>query len=209
MKKIVMTMVAACAALTMNAQMYVGGSLNFNSNTTTTETTVAGVTASSDNKTTSFGIAPEVGFKLADNMAVGVAVGFNMSNNEPSATTKVKTNNFSIAPYFRYTALSWGNLSLFADAKVTVSTGKTTNEVTTAGVTVSSDDKVNSFSVAIVPGISYQLNDQINFVATLGNGLGYFQTKTEPAGGARTITDKNFGLDLNTLGLSFGMYYNF
>jgi len=209
MKKIVMTMVAACAALTMNAQMYVGGSLNFNSSKTTTETTAAGVTTSADNKTTSFGIAPEVGFKLADNMAVGVAVGFNMSNNEPSATRTIKGTNFSVAPYFRYTALSWGNLSLFADAKVTVSTGKTTNEVTTGGVKVSADDKVNSFSVAVVPGISYQLNDQINFVATLGNGLGYFQTKSEPAGGVTTTTDKNFGLDLSTLGLSFGMYYNF
>ena len=208
MKKIVLTMVAACAALTMNAQMYVGGSLNFNANTETTEATAAGVTVSSDDKTTSFGIAPEVGFKLADNMAVGVAVGFNMSNNEPSSTKTVKGTDFSIAPYFRYTALTWGNLSLFADAQVTVSTGKETTELTTTTGKVSSDDKTSGFSVAVVPGISYQLNDQINFVAKLGRGLGYFQTKEEPAAGP-TVTDKNFGLDLNTLGLSFGMYYNF
>lgn len=204
-----MTMVAACAALTMNAQIYVGGGLNFNNTTVTREFTAAGVTTSTDDKTTSFGIAPEVGFKLADNMAVGVAVGFDFSNNEPSATTKVKSNNFSIAPYFRYTALTWGNLSLFADAQVTVSTGKTTNEVTTGGVTVSSDDKTNGFSVAVVPGISYQANEKINFVAKLGRGIGYFQTKSEPAGGATTTTDKDFGLNLKTLGLSFGMYYNF
>ena len=208
MKKIVMTMVAACAALTMNAQMYVGGSLNFNANTKTTEATAAGVTVSSDDKTTSFGIAPEVGFKLADNMAVGVAVGFDFSNNEPNSTTTVKNTNFNIAPYFRYTALTWGNLSLFADAQVTVSTGKKTTELTTTTGKVSSDDKTSGFSVAVVPGISYQLNDQINFVAKLGSGLGYFQTKEEPAAGP-TVTDKNFGLDLNTLGLSFGMYYNF
>ena len=225
-------MVAVCAALTMNAQMYVGGSLGFNSNTVSTDPTVETIgtavvtTTTSDAKETTFKFAPEFGFKLADNMAVGVVLGFDMSNREPSyntvttivggaattvapkSTTKVKGNNFSIAPYFRYTALTWGNLSLFADAQVTVATGKTTNEVTTGGVKVSADDKVNSFSVAVVPGISYQLNDQINFVAKLGNGLGYFQKKTEPAGDA-AYTEKNIGLDLNSLGLSFGMYYNF
>ena len=204
-----MTVVAAIAAVSVNAQdFYVGGQLGFTSTTNTTEVSAAGATVSNDLKRSAFTFGPEFGIKLDDKMAVGVALTYGHTNRETGANTEVTGNNFEIKPYFRYAFLQWDKLSLFADAQIGVSTGKSTTDTTVGGVTTSTDVKESGFSFAIVPGISYQLTDQINFVAKLGNGLGYWQTKNEP-NNTTTIKDKTFGLNLNSLGLVFGMYYNF
>ena len=204
-----MTIVAAFAAVSMNAQdFYVGGQLGFTSTTNTSEVSTGGSTVSNDLKNSQFIIGPEFGIKLGDNMAVGVALSYGHGSKEANINTEYKTNNFEIKPYFRYSFLQWDKLSLFADAQVGVSSGKITTEVSTGGTTTSTDEKTSGFSFAIVPGISYQVSDEINFVAKLGNGVGYWQEKYEP-NSSTTYTDKTFGLNLNSLELMFGLYFNF
>ena len=68
MKKILMTMVAAFAAVSMNAQMYVGGGIGFTNSTN--KTTANEIT------NTGFSIAPEFGMALDEKMGVGIAVSF-------------------------------------------------------------------------------------------------------------------------------------
>ncbi len=207
MKKILMTIAAAFVATTMSAQFYVGGSLGFNSGKTTNEVSVAGTTTSTDNKVTNFTIAPEVGMMLSDNMAIGVSLGFTNSKNEPTSSTTIKSNEFEIAPYFRYIFAKWGNVSLFADAQFAVATGKDKTETTSGSTTTSTEVKNNGYSFSVAPGISYQASEKVNFVAKLGDGLGYWHTKSEV--GNSTAKANVFGINANTLGLSFGMYYNF
>lgn len=217
MKKIFMTLAAVAVAATMNAQIYVGGGINLQTGKTTNEVTAGGVTTSIDNKNTTFGITPEIGYKLDEKMAVGLAFGFTTTTSEPGTGvpgTSVKNtrNNFNFVPYFRYTFVTWDKLSVFADAELGFSFGKNKNERTAGGVTTTAETKTNAFHFAVLPGISYQLNDKINFVAKLGNGIGYWHEKTEnPAAPGTTNEDKTntFGLNLNSLGLTFGAYYNF
>ena len=201
-----MTLAAAFVAVNMSAQYYVGGGVGFRTGTTTNEVTAAGIKTSTDLKNNGFSIVPEIGMELDDKMAIGVALGYANSKSESTATITYKTNEFEIAPYFRYTLASWGNLSLFTDAQLRVLTGKETTETTGAADV---ETKVNEWGLFIVPGISYQLNDKFNFVAKLGSGLGYANTKRENESTNVVRKTSTLGLSANSLGLTFGMYYNF
>ena len=208
MKKILMTLAAAFVAVNMSAQYYVGGGVGFRTGTTTNEATAAGVTLSTDAKNSMFTIVPEIGMKLDDKMAIGVTVGYATTKSESETNPNVtsKLNEFQIAPYFRYTLASWGNLSLFTDAQLEVVTGKQTTETKGAADV---DVKVNEWGLFIVPGISYQLNDKFNFVAKLGSGLGYANTKRENESTNAVRKTSTFGFSASSMSLSFGMYYNF
>ena len=65
MKKILMTMVAVFAAMNMNAQVYVGGSVGFGS----------AKMGSGDSEST-YKILPEIGYNLNSEWAIGVALGY-------------------------------------------------------------------------------------------------------------------------------------
>lgn len=217
MKKIFMTLAAVAVAATMNAQLYVGGTLGFTSTTNKTEGTFNGVTQSNELTTTNFDFGPEVGYKLNDKMAVGLALTVGFANQETGKNpdTKRKTTNFAIKPYFRYTFVQFGKVGLFADGQIGIESGKISNEVNNNGTTTTTDVKTSGFSIAIVPGVSYQASDKISVVAKLGNGLGFWNTKTTTPTpmGAQTIdvdnTTNTFGLNLNSLNLAVSLYYNF
>lgn len=216
MKKIFMTLAAVAVAATMNAQLYVGGQLGFTSENNKNEVSAAGTTTSTEVKNTTFNFGPEVGYKLNDKMAVGMYIGVVAAENKPAAApgTEIKNTRtgFEIKPYFRYTFVNFGKVSLFADGEIGYEFSNAKREVTTGATTTSTEVKNNGFHIAVIPGVAFQASDRISFVAKLGNGLGYWYEKQEnPA--APGTTDENkisrFGFDVNSLGLSFGAYYNF
>ena len=97
-------MVAAFAALSMNAQndMYVGGSLGFST-----------TSYDGNNMGNTFKILPEVGMKLDENWGIGVVVGYSNTKRtkEATGTVDLNSNAFTIAPYVRYTAFTFGNVN--------------------------------------------------------------------------------------------------
>ena len=92
MKKVLLVLALALVAFTAKAQLYVGGSIAFD--------TVGGFTIN---------LAPEVGYNLNDDMAAGLAVDLGFGG----GTT------VGVTPYFRYYFLDWGPAILFADAQFT------------------------------------------------------------------------------------------
>ena len=95
MKKIVLTMMAAMVAVVMDAQIYAGGSVGFQ-------------TVSHDgNSTTAFTLKPEVGYNLNEDWAIGMAFGYSEKGKDES---KVKT--FIINPYVRYNAVKLDKVTL-------------------------------------------------------------------------------------------------
>ena len=67
-------------------------------------------------------------------------------------------------------------------------------------------DTYNKFGIHIKPGVAVNVNDKVSFVAKLGtDGLGWTNTKDK----VTDVKTNKFGLDLSTIGLEFGMYYNF
>ncbi len=204
MKKILMTMVAAFAAVSMNAQVYVGGTLGLE---------MQNKLADKDGSETSgmtFQIKPEVGYWLDENMAVGIVLGFGTTNNgnfinpedgkafAPNKKLDKSATQFTIAPYFRYNVLKFDRVNVFCDGMIDY----TLNQK-------DSDNKVTRFGIHVVPGVAVNLNDKLSFVTKLGNGLGWSSRKVT-VGGNDGDAQSTFGLDLNSLaGLQFGLYYNF
>ena len=190
MKKIMMTLAAVCVAATMNAQVYVGGSLGFNSKH-------SGV---ADKNYTTFTIAPEVGYTLSDKFAVGVALGFTSGDmltyqDKFGATYTGKATAFEIKPYARYTFAKLDNFSFFVDGAVWYGNANLKNV----------DVKYNEYGIALEPGIAYNVNDKISLVAHIGS-LGFSSMKADYSGAK---ADTEFGLGVSGSALSFGLYYNF
>ena len=185
MKKILMTIAAAFVAVTMSAQIYVGGSVAVNS--------FSSQKLAGDRSETAFKFMPEVGYNLNEEWAVGCAFGyesdkFNMIN-DPSENI-ASESAFSINPYARYTYLKAGKVNLFVDG----------------GVEFTSASKADWTRLAfgVKPGLAVNLTDQISFVSHLGF-IGFDQLN--PDGDDNNTT--KVGVDLSGANLTFGLYFNF
>ncbi len=188
MKKIMMTLAAVCVAATMNAQVYVGGAVGFQT------------TSQDGNSETYFQLVPEVGYNLDENWAVGIAFGYGQSKTKVkeeldggTATISAKIKAFKISPYARYTFAKFDKVNLFLDGAVDY------EHTDFAGT------KINAFGVGIKPGVAVNLNDKLSFVAHAGFlGYQYEKADTKDAKAANT-----FGASIDGNSLSFGIYYNF
>jgi hypothetical protein len=183
MKKFLMTIVAAFAAVSMNAQVYVGGGLGF-------------ATQSYDGESsTKFALVPEVGYTLDENSAIGIAIGYSQSGKDDTKATKMVVN-----PYYRYNLTKIGNVNLFVDGSFAfATTDDKTNKI--GGKSY----KINEWGIGVKPGVAVNLNEKLSFVSHLGF-LGYESSKADYDGAKATNT---FGFDFSSLNLTFGLYYNF
>ena len=192
MKKIMMTLAAAVVAVSASAQVYLGGTVAFQSSKPNTATIFG------DKSATRFEINPEVGYNFNDSWAVGVNVGFASVKGTwdelgygAAIDGEKATTAFTVAPYARYTYAKLGPVSLFLDGKVSYTTVK---------------DSYNELGVNIVPGVAFAASDKVSFVAKLGDGLGWNQAKAKGS----DVKNNKFGIDFDTLtALQFGLYYNF
>ena len=180
MKKIMMIAAMMVAAVSANAQVYLGGSV--------------GVATSSydGNSTTVWSILPEVGYNLNEKWALGMTIGYGESRVKVknAGTEKVKT--FQVSPYDRYTFVKFDKINLFVDGTVGY------QHENYAGV------KTNTFGLGFKPGIAVNLNDKLSFVAHAGF-LGYENSKVK----GDDKSTNSFGFGINGNSLSFGVYYNF
>jgi hypothetical protein len=179
MKKIMMIAAMMVAAVSANAQVYVGGGV--------------GVATSSydGNSTTVWSIIPEIGYNINDKWAVGTVIGYGETKTKVNGV-KETVKTFQVAPYARYTFVKWENVNLFVDGTVGY------QYENYAGV------KTNTFAIGFKPGVAVNLNEKLSFVAHVGF-LGYENEKVK----GDDKSTNSFGFDLNGNALSFGVYYNF
>lgn len=179
MKKFLMTIAAAFVATTMSAQMYVGGGIGFENKSYDGESA------------TSLSITPELGYVLDENASLGISLGFGQSGKDDAKKTTI-----SVQPYYRYKFMKTEKVDLFVDGTFYFANVKGDGYK-------DKDYKANAWGIGVRPGVAVALNDKLSFVSTMGF-LGYESFK--PDGDKATNT---FGFDLNSLNLSFGLYYNF
>jgi len=183
MKKILSLIAVAFVAMSVNAQVYVGGSVSVNA---WSSQKLAG-----DRSETTFKILPEVGYNLNDEWAIGAVIGYQSDKWEGVEGIECKSENaFTFNPYARYTFLKSGKVSLFVDGGV---------DFTTA-----SKADWNEIAVGFKPGLAVSLTDNISFVSHVGF-IGWDQFN--PDGDDNNIS--KFGLDLSGANLLFGLYFNF
>ena len=173
-------MVAAMVAMTMNAQVYVGGSVGFGS----------AKLGSGDSEST-YKIAPEVGYNLNDQWAVGLVLGYQKGscNFGHLDFNPGKTEVFVASPYVRYTFFEADMVNLFMDGMIGFASYK---------------DAGSAFQVGVCPGIALKATDQISLVAHLG--FGGFETYSPKGGGD---SSNAFGINFDNNSIMLGVYYNF
>jgi len=146
MKKIVMLLFVVCAAMTVSAQVYMGGTAGFWRND------------KDDADETAFAIAPEIGYNFNEKWAIGSELGYVYSKN---VNASGKENTFFIAPYARYTYCETGIVRLFLDGGFGIGSTK-----------IGDGDRETGFEIGIKPGVAIKLNDTFSLITKVGF-LGY------------------------------------
>ena len=190
MKKLIILATAALLAMSVSAQkgsMYLGLTGIGNSEMGT------GVIISSqgDYSTTSWGLAPEFGYFVSDNLAIGAVVGIG------GAAIKDNPGDnpfaFRLSPYGRYFLIQDSGFGFYLQGGIDF----LSESESVLG------PKNSLFGIGINPGISYNVGP---FTATAAFGWLGFQTYSEDG-----VDDNlnSFGLNVNMASLKFGLSYNF
>ncbi len=216
---------ALCAflmlAVAANAQFYVGGSFGF------TSTTVSG--GGSDESGSSFKIVPDLGYRLDDNMSVGVQVGYShglaafgsltvtdiksammtfAGAAADMANKDMKLNSFTIAPYLRYSFLHFGKARLFIEAYVgynNIKTDSTPSMSSGSSVSISGNEAtINAFELGVRPGVIFSISEKFDVLCKMG-ALGYMSAKEKDS----DMKISRFGVDADTYNLLVGMHFHF
>lgn len=142
MKKILMMAAMAIMAVTVNAQVWVGGSLGL------------GFTKPDEGDgITTLNIAPMIGYDFNENIGAGI-----MLNEAYQSSGDLGVNQFEIVPFVRfYTNPLSNGLKFTFDAMV----GFGWNKVKDA------DDSTNVLEIGVRPGVMYPLNDKVSLTASL------------------------------------------
>ena len=138
MKKIFLTLAAAFVAVTMSAQVYVGGGLGIQS-----------ISHDGDSKT-AYTIMPEIGYNLEENSAVGITLGYTKFSNDDT--------QLYAAPYYRFGLAQLGKVNLFVDATAYFLQDKED----------ATDIKTNEFGAGLKPGVSMNLSDKVTVATHFG-----------------------------------------
>lgn len=200
-----MTVVAAFAAVSMNAQYYIGGTIGFTSSSDKT-------TPGQEKTATGFTIAPEFGMKLDDKLGWGIQVGFGTTKNKTeyvgtmagTPSVEFTQSTIEVSPYLRYQIVQWGKANFFVDGGIDL--GFTSQKDMKSGM---------NLGLFASPGVAYNVSDNWSLVARINDvfTLGYTKGMVPDVAGAPDAPT-NFrigaGLDDFVLGaLTFGIYYNF
>jgi hypothetical protein len=203
MKKIILSVAAVFAFGFANAQetsegngftkgdIFMTGSVGFNSSKT------------GDFTTSTFEVAPSIGFFVNENIAVGLRVG--VGNEKLDFDGEDVTNNmFSVGAFGRYYWTPANQFSFFGELGFTYNT--TNNEfVVFEGELMPADYKTTGFEIAVRPGVSYFISSNFALEATIGS-LGYATTKPDYDGAEST---NDFGLNVDFTDVTIGVVYKF
>lgn len=231
MKKLLFTLAFVATVVAAQAQLFVAGSIGFDKTSgnsefiTTIGNEVQDPVIDYADRTTSFVIAPAVGYMFSDVMGFGATIGYETSTlksctdvEKKEFGNKYNVQTFGIQPFFRYVFGDFGNIKLYADAKLPIAfhTEKATykDEDTTIE---EKGPKGFGIGLYVVPAFTYQFNEHISINAELGLlSLGWSQVKnsyTEEYGEVLTEgweKENEFGVGVNTrVPVQFGFVYTF
>jgi hypothetical protein len=207
MRKVIFSAMVALSSATMaSAQLFVGGSVGFDGSGTTTP-----IGADKDEEyrgSFAWRVSPTVGYSLSDNFLVGLTLGFgtNAANTSSSrtiggTTTESSTSTFgwSVAPFARYTALTFGNFGFAAEARVGIVGTSAKSKV--AG-TSTDDPSTLGFGISVVPVLTYNLSDRVQLFTNLNFLNLYFSHTSSGLPNDDRKTSANtygLGVDANSL----------
>lgn len=181
MKKLYGTMFVAAifSSATVFAQdapakkFFLGGTAGF---TTTKQKSVvntnpdpntAPVYASGESTNNVYTIAPEFGFYIRPNTALGIKLGYSHSGGDNLSTY----NSYNVSPFVRFIIpIGKGRFSVYNDLGVLAGY---TESIESMSSGIVGDAKILNLGAFYEPGLQFRLKDNINLLATLGNLINY------------------------------------
>ena len=186
MKKIFVIVCLSVVGLTVNAQLYLGGSAGFNIETTIYDN-------DRDARTNlTLSVYPEIGYFLSSKFSVGAELGFSIKSDSDYDDT---TFDVCFVPYVRYALLQLGKFDVIAKASLNTELKK---DYTYIGLHID-------------PILAYNLSDKFILQANLK----FLSFRTYFSGYKDSYSDIGFGFGVNannlaTLGaLQVGFLYKF
>ena len=207
MKKLFLTLVIAFAGIfSANAQVWMGGSVNFNRLKENKDADAA----------FTYGIAPEIGYTIAPKWDIALALGYQgayaknasvfakitdldqfateeVGNDYEEAENDYKLNAITVNPYVRYKVFEFGKVGFFIDGGYAWNHGVYTEK----NEEVDNKVKTNEYWFGLKPGVSFAASDKITFAAHIGS-FGYDKIEDGAS---------NFGLNVDNSAFTFGVWW--
>ena|SRR5690606_37596915 len=197
MKKLLLTLSAvAVLGLAANAQtekgkFMVGGQVSYEGSTI----------KDTDIKTNSFGIIPNVGYFVADNIAVGTGIGYNWSKAEAANNVETTNSSFVIAPFGRMYSKNDGPVKFFGQLSVPMSCGTQEVDDTKTQTTA-------NYGVELAPGIAFFPTSNIGLEFKV-RGLYFNNSSATDENTDQKVTTNSYGLNANSLAPTIGVTFHF
>lgn len=196
MKKLFLTLVIAFAGIfSANAQVWMGGSVNFNRLKVNEDADAA----------FTYGIAPEIGYTIAPKWDIALALGYQgacaknaidfavitgLDQFADKGGNDYKFNAITVNPYVRYTAFELGKVGFFIDGGFSWNHGIVKTPMV-------DNAKSNEYWFGLKPGIKFAASDKITFAAHIGS-FGYDKVEDGAS---------NFGLNVDNSAFTFGVWW--
>lgn len=216
MKKILLSAAFLFGAMASQAQfdqgsIIVTGDLGFSSSSGKVEVSGGGTSTTTDlPSVTGFNIGVSGGYFIADNLAVGLGIGFGTTSINDDLGDgdydKLSTNLTVVAPFVRYYIPYTDKFAFFGQLDLGFGFGGIKDEFKLGGTTTTSESGLSVTNIGISPGFTYFIHDNIGLDMRFGF-LGYNSSSTTIEGGGTTnkLTNSTLGLDLGLNSLMFGL----
>ena len=142
-----------------------------------------GTTTANEQKSKSYNFSPKVAYLLSDRLSLGLSFGIFGSTNEReslSQNTRTqfltqsenKSRGYSISPFIRYYQPIKERFGFYGQVQAgyrfskhdyTQTQVRTLEDETSETISSTSDDKVNSYNLALSPGVYYFLTKRLSF----------------------------------------------
>ena len=196
MKKAILTFVIAFAGIiTANAQVWLGGSLSFNTN------------KAEGQRGTYLFLGPEVGYSFGD-WSVAMALGYANSTSAALAgpTNKYTTSALQVSPYIRYNVCNIEKFSFFLDGAFDFIGWRDKYNIN--GTITYGRDWQTTWQAGIKPGIAFHPTAKWAAVFHCGF-IGYSKGSIGGIDNIISPYDPGFNIDFTASTISVGFYYNF
>ena len=207
--KVFLIVLFSFICISLNAQVFVGGSVRFN----TSNNEHNGATTTFKTSNYSLNLGPYMGKFLSEKLAVGLALDISLSGNKTDVNTETisKSSGIGISPFLRFYALKWNKFSVYGQGNIGL---EFSNSSVKTGGTTTDEPKNTVTYLSIYPGLSYDITDKLSLQTSLNIlSLGYNYVITREGSSKDKASSFNIGAGLGNIvsinAITIGAIYKF
>lgn len=181
--------------ISLNAQVFVGGSVRFNTSNSEDNGTTTPQKVSNYN----LDLIPSVGKFLSEKLAIGLALNVSLTGNKTAVNTETisKSSGIGIRPFLRYYALKWNKFSIYGQGNIGLDFYNSSVET---GGTTTDGPKQTIASLSIYPGLSYDVSEKLSLQTSLNIfSFGYNYGIVNDGSSKDKISSFNIGAGLGNI----------